>query len=132
MGVCRCDFGAIRAFKSRLSWAVADHWPNVLMKRMRSIPLRHCVWSVAMATGSAVLILTYLLSLDWAVASQRKAVQPGGLVPCAAFKKNPDGSWTATRNAALTIGPMHVRAGANTTYPLNAIGLDGIDFATHL
>ena len=99
---------------------------------MHSIPLRHRVGSVVTATGSAVLVLTYLLSLDWAVASQRKAVQPGGSVPCAAFKKNPDGSWTATRNAALTIGPMPVRAGANTTYPLNAISLNGIDFATYL
>src|SRR5580704_5641012 len=87
MGVCRCDFGAIRAFKSRLSWAVADHWPNVLMKRMRSIPLRHCVWSVAMATGSAVLILTYLLSLDWAVASQRKQCNREDWCPAPRLRK---------------------------------------------
>ena len=30
------------------------------------------------------------------------------------------------------IGSLHVSAGANTTYLLNAISLNGIDFATYL
>ena len=98
---------------------------------MHSIP-RHRIGAVAQATGSGVLLFAYLLSLHCAAASPKKAVQSRGTVPCAAFKKNPDGSWTATRNAALTIGSMHVSAGANTTYPLNVISLNGTDFATYL
>jgi hypothetical protein len=84
------------------------------------------------ATGSAVLLLALLLSLPCAAGSQKKAVRSRGPAPCDAFKKNPNGSWTATRNATLTIGALHVNAGANTTYPPNAINLNGIDFATYL
>jgi hypothetical protein len=34
------------------------------------------------------------------------------------------------RNAQF--GASHVKAGANTTYPLNVISINGIDFATYL
>lgn len=96
---------------------------------MRSIPLRH---RLASATGSAALVLASLLASNGAVGAHKKATRPSPAVPCAHFKKNPNGSWTATRNAVLTIGSLHVSAGANTTYPLNAISINGIDFATYL
>ena len=53
-------------------------------------------------------------------------------VACSAFKKNPNGSWTATRDVTVTIGSLHVNAGANTTYALNAIYINGFDFAAYL
>jgi hypothetical protein len=61
------------------------------------------------------LLLVYLLSLHYAAVAQKKATRPEGAVPGDAFKKNPDGSWTTTRDAAPTIGALHVSARANTT-----------------
>jgi len=98
---------------------------------MRSIPLRHRLAPVT-ATCSAVLVLASLIATNGAVVAHKKAVRSRGPVPCDAFKKNPNGSWTATRDATLTIGALHVNAGANTTYPLNAISLNGTDFAPYL
>lgn len=65
------------------------------------------------------------------------AAQAGGAtlasaVTCDAFKKNPNGSWTATRDVMVAIGSWHVNAGANTTYALNVITINGLDFAAYL
>ena len=129
MGHLALPWWRVYGFQNRLAWPVADNWPKIVSSapNSSSAPSGVC----GRGTGAAVLLLTYLFSLHCATASPKKAVRSQGPVPCAAFKKNPDGSWTATRNVALTFGSVHVSAGANTTYLLNAI-LNGIDFATYL
>ena len=53
-------------------------------------------------------------------------------VPCDAFKKSPDGSWTALREVTITIGRSRVIAAANTNYQPHAINLNGVDFSQYI
>ena len=99
---------------------------------MRPMPLRDRIYPAIGAIGLVLLGLACLLAPSCANSAHKQAEPSSKGVPCAAFKKNPNGSWTATRNALLTVGSLHVTADANTTYLPNTINFNGIDFASYL
>jgi hypothetical protein len=77
-------------------------------------------------------MLVGLFAATVGAAAQTGGAKPTSPVYCDAFRKNQNGSWTATRNVMITVGSWHVNAGADTTYALNAINMNGLDFAAYL
>ena len=76
----------------------------------------------------------WLASINKAAAQGRDTKQQPAntALSCDAFKKNPDGSWTATRAVTVKSGLWTVSVGADTTYAPKAINLNGVDFAEFL
>jgi hypothetical protein len=70
-------------------------------------------------------------SIDVAAQGSTPSAAPSNEVPCDAFSKNPDGSWTARRPVTVKIGSSSVTVNAST-YGRNAINVNGVDFAGFL
>lgn len=91
------------------------------------------------AAPPQVYLLAFFVCSALLVSAGRTAAQDGGAtpgpanaVPCDAFRKNPDGSWTATRAVSVKVGSGTVSVGANTNFAPRAIRLNGVDFANFL
>lgn len=103
-----------------------------IMRRRRSdaafavAPPEVC-W-LAFFVCSALLVSANKTAAQGGGAPQR----PANAVPCDAFRKNPDGSWTATRAVSVNVGSGTVSVGANTTFAPHAIRLNDVDFANFL
>jgi hypothetical protein len=99
----------------------------------------HQHWSI-LALTAVVLAANCLLNDGGLLAPVSKAAaqvssgtrEAEGTVPCESFRKNRDGSWTATHAVTVRVGSWSVTAGANTLYAPNAININGVDFAKFL
>jgi hypothetical protein len=84
------------------------------------------------ATVMAATIGSLIVGPSAHVAAQGQAPPThSAAVPCDAFRKNPDGSWTATRPVTVMIGSSSVTVNAST-YRRNAIVVNGVDFVAFL
>ena len=85
------------------------------------------------AAVAAVAAATRIVgpSIDVAAQGSAPSAAPSNEVPCDAFRKNPDGSWTARHPVTVKIGPSSVTVNAST-YGRNAINVNGVDFAGFL
>ncbi len=94
---------------------------------------RRCPVAFLLAATAAFLFAAFvLLAPATKVAAQGGGAAPSNQVPCDAFRKNPDGSWTAIRAVTVKIGSSRVSAGANTVYGSHAINVNGVDFTAFL
>ena len=71
-------------------------------------------------------------AIDAAAQDGPARAAPANAVPCDAFKKNPDGSWTALRAVTVKMNSSRVGVGANTAFGRHAIEANGVDFAAFL
>lgn len=85
------------------------------------------------------LLALVLMSSLCAPAREAAAQQKGGAgapaadaMPCDAFKKGPDGAWTALRGVTITIGRSHVSVAANSNTLPHAINVNGVDLAQYI
>jgi hypothetical protein len=91
-------------------------------------------------TAPEVYLFVLSVCCAWLVPVNKAAAQGGGAMqqpanpplPCDAFRKNPDGSWTATRAVTVKASAWTISVGPDTTYAPKAINLNGVDFAKFL
>ncbi len=92
------------------------------------------VQSIRLSACQLLYVLFFFLALVNPTLAQGDGATPaqGPTVPCDAFRKISDGSWTALRDVNVTLGSAQVSAAATTTYRHRAINVNGVDFADFL